>query len=56
MWLVTLMMGLFFHITHPSTNSEIQKYYQNKPKSNWVYSRNTLLIINLDEHESIGTH
>ena len=42
---------------------EIQKYYQNQPKSNSVYSRNNLLIIkdeayvtNIDEYESIGTH
>ena len=40
-----------------------QKYYQNKPKFNGVYSRNNLskikdgaYIINLDEYESIGTH
>ena len=28
--------------THPLTNLEIQKYYQNKPKFNGVYSRNNL--------------
>ena len=45
------------------TNFEIQKYYQNKPKFNGVYSRNDLskindraYIINIDEYESIGTH
>ena len=45
------------------TNFEIQKYYQNEPKFNGVYSRNNLskmkdgaYIINLDEYESIGTH
>ena len=27
---------------HPSTNFEIQKYYQNEPRSNGVYSRNNL--------------
>ena len=27
---------------HPSTNFEIQKYYQKKPKFNGVYSRNNL--------------
>ena len=27
---------------HPLKNSEIQKYYQNKPKFNSVYSRNNL--------------
>ena len=25
---------------HPSANFEIQKYYQNKPKLNGLYSRN----------------
>ena len=48
---------------HPLINFEIQIYYQNKPKSNCVYSRSTLskikdvtYKINLDEYESIGTH
>ena len=48
---------------HPLINFEIQKYYQNKPKFNGVYSRNNLsktkdgaYTINLDEYESIGTH
>ena len=48
--------------SHPLTNFEIQKYYKNKPKFNGVYLRNDLsklkdgaYIINLDEHESIGT-
>ena len=48
---------------HPSTNFEIQKYYQNEPKFNGVYSRNKLskikdgaYIINLDEYESIRAH
>ena len=48
---------------HSLTNFEIQKYYQNEPKFNGVYSRNNLskikdgaYIINLDEYESIGTH
>ena len=43
---------------HPLTNFEIQKYYQNEPKFNGVYSRNNLskikdeaLKINLDENE-----
>ena len=47
---------------HPLTNFEIQKYYQNKPTFNGVYSRNNLpkvkvgaYVINLDEYESIGT-
>ena len=45
---------------HPLTNFEIQKYYENEPKFNGVYSRNKIkdgaYIINLDEYESIGTH
>ena len=42
---------------------EIQKYYQNEPKLNGVYSRNNLskikdvvYIINLNEYEAIRTH
>ena len=49
--------------SHPLSNFEIQKYYQDEPKFNGVYSRNNLFkikdrayIINLDEYESIGTH
>ena len=48
---------------HPLTNFEIQKYYQNQPKFNGVYSRNNsskikdgAYIIKLDEYESIRTH
>ena len=48
---------------HPLTNFEIQKYYQNEPNFNDVYSRNNLpkikdraYKINLDEFESIGTY
>ena len=50
-------------LSHPWTNFEIQKYNQNGPKFNGIYSRNNLpeingraYIINLDEYESIGTH
>ena len=48
---------------HPLTNFEVQKYDQNEPKFNGVYSRYNLPIkkdeadgINLDDYESIGTH
>ena len=48
---------------HPLTNFEIQKYYQNEPKIDGVYSRNNLhkikdgtSVINLDEHKLIETH
>ena len=29
-------------LSHPLTNFEIEKYYQNEPKFNGVYSRNNL--------------
>ena len=49
---------------HPLTNFEIQKYYENEPRFNGVYSRNNLLkkikdrayVINLDEYADVGTH
>ena len=49
---------------HPLTNFEIQKYYQNEPRFNGVYSRNNLpkkikdgaYVINLDEYADVGTH
>ena len=49
---------------YPLTNFEIQKYYQNEPKFNGVFSRDNLpnkikdgaYIINLDKYSDIGTH
>ena len=49
---------------HPLTNFEIQKYHQNEPKFNGVFSRDNLQnkiqvgahIINLDKYSDIGTH
>ena len=48
---------------HPITNFETQKYYQNEPRFNGVYSRDNLpkikdgaYVINLDEYSDIGTH
>ena len=50
------------------TNFEMQKYYQNEPRFNSVYSRDNLpersfteirdgaYVINLDEYSDIGTH
>ena len=45
------------------TNFKIQRYYQNEPKFNGVYSRDNLhkikdgaYVINLDEYSGIGTH
>ena len=50
-------------LPHPSTNFEIRNYYHNEPKFNGVYSRSNLSklkdgasIVNINEHESIGTH
>ena len=47
---------------HPLTNFEIQKYYQNQPRFNGVYSKDNLTeikdgayVINLDEYSDIGT-
>ena len=49
---------------HTLTNFEIQKYYQNEPRFNGVFSRNNLpekikdgvYVINLDEYADVGTH
>ena len=50
-------------LPHPLINFEIQRYYQNEPKFNGVYSRNNLpkikdeaYVINLDKYKSTGTH
>ena len=50
--------------SHPLTSFEIQKYYQNEPRFNGVYSRNNLpkkikyeaFAINLDEYAEVETH
>ena len=49
---------------HSLTNFEIQKYYQNEPKFNGVYSRNNLpkikngayvkILMSLNQQELIG--
>ena len=41
--------------SHPLTNFEIQKCYQNEPRFNGDYSRDGAYIINLDEYSDIGT-
>ena len=49
---------------HPLTNFEIQRYYQNEPRFNVVFSRNDLpktikdgaYVIKLDEYANVGTH
>ena len=50
-------------LPHPLTNFEIQRYYQNEPRFNGVYSRDNLTEINhgsyginLDEYSDIVTH
>ena len=52
----------FLMLSHPLTNFEIQKYYQNEPRFNGVYSRYNLqkikdraYVVNLDEYSDIGT-
>ena len=50
--------------THPLANFKIQKYYQNEPRFNGVFSRDNLAneikdsayVINFDEYEGTGTH
>ena len=53
----------FLMSPYPLTNFEIQKYYQNKPRFNGVYSRDNppkikdgAYIINLDGYSDIATH
>ena len=49
---------------HPLTNYEIQKYCQNEPRFNEVFSRDNMpkkikdgsYVINLDEYADVGTH
>ena len=50
-------------LPYPLTNFEIQKYYQNEPRFNGVYSRDNLTeikdgayVINLNEYSDITTH
>ena len=54
-------MGLLMP-PNPLTNFEIQRYYQNKPRFNGLFSRNNLpkkikpYVINLDEYVDEGSH
>ena len=52
----------FFILPYPLTNFEIQKYHENEPRFNGVFSRDNLqkikdgaYIINLDKYSDIGT-
>ena len=64
LWSKRSSLKNFLISPHPSTNFEIQAYYQNEPRFNGVYSRDNLpdkikdgaYIINLDEYSDIGTH
>ena len=48
----------------PLTNFELEKYYQNEPRFNSVFSRNNLrkkikdgaYVLNLDKYTELGTH
>ena len=50
-------------LLHPLINFELEKYYQNEPKFNGVFSRNNLpkkikdgaYVINLEEYADVGT-
>ena len=54
----------FWIPSHPLTNFEIQKYYQNEPRFNGIYWKNNLpkkiknraYVINIDEHADVGMH
>ena len=60
----TIQKKGFLMPPHTLTNFEIQKFYQNEPRFNGVYSRDNLsnkikdrvYVINLDEYSDIGTH
>ena len=49
---------------HPLTNFEVQKYYQNEPRFNGVFSRENLakkmkngtVVINVDEYAGVSTN
>ena len=49
---------------HPLTTFEIQKYYENEPRFNGVFSSDNLpqkikdggYVINFDEYKDVGTH
>ena len=50
--------------SHPLTNFDIQRYYQDEPRFNGVHSRDNLpnklqyevYVTNLDEYVDVGTH
>ena len=61
--MVIVSLKWIFNVAHPLTNFEVQKYYQNEPRFNGVYSRDNLpkikdraYVINLDACSDTGTH
>ena len=54
----------FLILLHQFANFEIEKYYQNEPRFNGVFSGNNLpqkikdgaCVIYLDEYADVGTH
>ena len=58
------MVSFFEEWPHSLTNFEIQKYHENEPRFNDVFSRNNLslkikdraYVTNLDEYANVGTH
>ena len=51
----------FLMLPHPITNIETQRYYQNKPRFNGVFSRNNLpkdgaYVIKLGKYADVGTN
>ena len=63
LWIFNQKQG-FLIPPHPLTNFPVQKYYQNEPRCNDVYSRDNLpdkikdgvYAINLDKYCDIGNH
>ena len=61
---MNLLLKKVLIVSHPLTNFETQRYYQNESRFNGVYSRNNspkkikdgAYIINLDEYADVGAH
>ena len=61
--MVVVSLTWIFNAASSLFNFETQKYYQNEPRFNGIYSRDSLTeikdvayIINLDESVNVGTH
>ena len=61
--MVVVPLKCILILPHPLITFEIQKYYQNQPRFNGVYSKDNLpkindgaYVINLDKYSDIGTH